>query len=238
MKGIILAGGSGSRLKPITNYLNKHLLPVYDKPMILFPLETMKSVGIRDIVIVTDRYRGEKIIEFLGSGSEYGLRLTYKFQDQPDGIGNAISLCESYIGKENSLVMLGDNILLDDISLDVNKFSYGCKVFLKDVSDPERFGIAEFDKSGNIVNLVEKPINPKSNYAVTGIYIFDDTVFKKIKNCSASARGELEIIDILNQYVVKGNIKYRILNDVWFDAGTFESLYSASAFVRDSKRKK
>ena len=140
MKGVILAGGSGIRLRPITSYLNKHLLPVYDKPMITFPLETMKSVGVKDIVIVTDRYRGEKIIEFLGSGTEYGLTLTYKLQDKADGIGNAIKLCESHIGNENSIVMLGDNIVFDDLSRDVNNFHSGCKVFLKEVIDPERFG--------------------------------------------------------------------------------------------------
>ena len=206
--------------------------------MILFPLEAMKSAGIRDIVIVTDRFHGDKIIEFLGSGNEYGLRLTYKFQDRPDGIASAIGLCESFVGKENSLVMLGDNLLLDDIQQDVDTFSHGCKIFLKDVSEPQRFGIAEFDNSGNIINLVEKPANPKSSYAVTGIYLFDGTVFDKIKNCSPSARGELEIIDILKQYVEEGNIEFRTLNEVWFDAGTFESLYDASTFVKVSKEKK
>ena len=200
--------------------------------MILFPLETMRSVGIVDIVIVTDRYRGNKIIEFLGSGKDYGVSLTYRFQERPDGIGDAIKLCESYVNNDNLMVMLGDNIVFDDLSKYVSQFKSGSKVFLKKVDDPERFGIAVFDSTGNIVDVVEKPSMPASHYAVTGVYIFDNSVFEKAKKATPSARGELEITDILKQYISFNALSYEILDNVWIDAGTFESLYEVSFFVR------
>lgn len=238
MKGIILAGGNGIRLRPITQYLNKHLFPVYNKPMILFPIETMKSVGIDDVVVVTDRYRGDKIVEFLGSGQDYGVSLTYRFQERADGIGDAIRLCESYVKNEKVLVMLGDNIVFDNLNDQVKQFDSGCTVFLKKVDDPERFGVAKFDAKKRIVSLVEKPDKPPSNYAVTGIYLFDRSVFEKIRFCHPSRRGELEVVCILMQYLAENKLNYRILKDVWIDAGTFESLYKASSFVRNIENKK
>lgn len=238
MKGLILAGGSGTRLRPITKYLNKHLFPVYNKPMILFPIETMKSVGVKDIVIVTDRFNGDKLVEFLGSGVELGVNLTYKFQEKPDGIANAIKLSESLIGNENAIVILGDNIVFDDLSKEVLNFRGGCQVFLKRVVDPDRFGVAKFGPNGNIIDIVEKPIHPPSEYAVTGIYIMDNSVFRKIELCSLSARGEMEISDVLRHYILEEEITFKVLENVWIDAGTFESLFEASKFVRDLEKNK
>lgn len=227
-----MAGGIGSRLRPITNYLNKHLFPVYNKPMILFPIETLKRAGIRDILIVTDKYRGEKIIEFLGSGTDFGVTLTYRFQEGANGIADAIKISESYVKKESVMVTLGDNVTLDSFQSDVKSFSGGCKIFLKRVNDPSRFGIAKFDSNNRIVDIIEKPINPPSNLAVSGIYLFDNKVYKKIEKCRPSERGELEIADVLKFYILENRLQFRVLDNIWIDAGTFESLYQASTFVR------
>jgi glucose-1-phosphate thymidylyltransferase len=234
MKGIILAGGSGTRLRPITKYLNKHLFPVYDKPMILFPIETMKKAGIRDIIIVVDRYRSEKLVEFLGSGDDFGVSLTYKIQEKPGGIAQAISICERNITESEALIlMLGDNIVFDDLSPDINAFKGSCKIFIKQVEDPERFGVPVFSDKKEIINIIEKPKIPPSEFAVTGVYLFDYSVFQIIKQCQPSDRGELEITDVLNFYAREGSITYRILNKIWIDAGTFDSLYDASTFVKE-----
>jgi len=236
MKGIILAGGSGTRLRPITKYLNKHLFPVYDKPMILFPIEAMKKAGIHDIVIVVDRYRSEKLVEFLGSGDDFGVSLTYKVQENPNGIAQAIAICErNFTEPETLMVMLGDNIVFDDLGPDVRAFKKGCKIFIKQVKDPERFGVPVFSDRREIVNIIEKPKSPPSEFAVTGVYLFDYSVFHKIKQCEPSNRGELEITDALNIYAKEGSITYRILDKIWIDAGTFDSLYDASTFVREMR---
>ena len=236
MKGIILAGGSGTRLRPITKYLNKHLFPVYDKPMILFPIETMKKAGIRDIIIVVDRYRSEKLVEFLGSGDDFGVSLTYKIQEKPGGIAQAISICErNIIESEALIVMLGDNIVFDDLGPDISAFKRGCKIFIKQVKDPERFGVPVFSDKKEIINIIEKPKIPPSEFAVTGVYLFDYSVFQMIKQCQPSDRGELEITDVLNFYAREGSITYRILNKIWIDAGTFDSLYEASTFVKEMR---
>lgn len=233
MRGVILAGGSGTRLQPITHYLNKHLFPVYNKPMILFPIETMKSIGIDDILVITDRYKGNKLIEFLGSGVDFGVSISYKFQERPDGIGSAIKLSQSFVGKENALIMLGDNIVLDDLAPFIKEFKKGCKIFLKKVQDPQRFGVAKFDSNGNIIDIIEKPNNPPSEYAVTGIYIVDISIYEKLKLCTPSSRGELEVSDALRYYIKENLLNYSTLNKVWIDAGTFESLFEASQFVRN-----
>ena len=233
MKGIILAGGNGTRLQPVTKYLNKHLFPIYNKPMILFPLETLKSVGIKDIIVIVDRYRADKIIEFLGSGKDYDVSITYKVQEQPAGIANAISLCETITNNEKVFVVLGDNIVFDNLKNDADNFKNGCKIFLKRVNDPDRFGVPIFTSEQKIKNIVEKPKDPPNKFAVTGVYIFDNTVYKKIKICKPSQRGELEITDVLNQYAKEQKIEYRELKNSWIDAGTFSSLYEASEFVRE-----
>lgn len=160
MKGIVLAGGSGTRLRPVTKYLNKHLFPVYDRPMILFSIDTLKKVGITDIMFVVDRYSADKIIEFLGSGADFEVSITYRIQEKPDGIANAISLCESFVGSENVLVMLGDNIVFDDLNNDIRTFENGCKIFLKSVENPTRFGVPEFGNKKEIRHVIEKPTTP------------------------------------------------------------------------------
>lgn len=236
MKGVILGGGSGTRLRPITKYLNKHLFPVYDRPMILFPIETMKTLGITDIILLIDRYGGNKLMEFLGSGIDFDINLTYKVQEKPNGIASAIDLVKPIIGNDNMLVILGDNLIFEDIKEDVSSFRSGCKVFLKKVSDPERFGVPELDEKNRIVKIVEKPNMPPSSYAITGIYLFDNTVFEKIAKCKPSTRGEFEITDVLNMYAGEQRLDFRELQNVWIDAGTFESLFNASAFVREFEK--
>ena len=233
MKGIVLAGGSGTRLRPITKYLNKHLFPVYDRPMILFSIDTLKKVGISDLMLVVDRYAADKIIEFLGSGSDFDVSITYRIQERPDGIANAIGLCESFVGSDSVMVMLGDNIVFDDLNSDVRSFDSGCKVFLKSVKNPTRFGVPMFGNKQEITNIYEKPAKPPSEFAVTGVYIFDSTIFEKIKLCKPSQRGELEITDVLNLYAMENKLTHRELEKSWIDAGTFESLYEAAAFVRE-----
>ncbi|MGC8483794.1 MAG: sugar phosphate nucleotidyltransferase [Thermodesulfobium sp.] len=237
MKGVILAGGSGTRLRPITKYLNKHLFPVYDRPMILFSLDTMKKVGIKDLMLVLDRYAADKIIEFLGSGEDFGVSITYKIQEKPDGIASALGLCEAFVGNDSVLVMLGDNIVFDNLNKDILDFRSGCKVFLKRVENPTRFGVPEFGNKQEIKNIIEKPEKPASSFAVTGVYIFDNTVFEKIRLCKTSQRGELEITDVLNEYAKGDKIRHRELESSWIDAGTFESLYEASTFVREINKK-
>ena len=236
MKGIILAGGSGTRLRPITKYLNKHLFPVYDKPMILFPIETMKKVGITDIIMVVDRYRSEKLIEFLGSGDDFGVSITYKIQEKADGIAQAIAICERNISEsENLIVMLGDNIVFDNLNPDVHSFNGGCKIFIKKVTDPGRFGVPLITEKKEIIKIIEKPKIPPSEFAVTGVYLFDHMVFHMIKQCQPSDRGEWEITDVLNLYAKERKVDYRILEKIWIDAGTFDSLYNATAFVRQTR---
>lgn len=235
MKGIVLAGGSGTRLRPVTKYLNKHMFPVYDRPMILFSIDTLKTVGIKDIMLIVDRYAADKIIEFLGSGVDFGVSITYRIQEKPDGIASAINLGESFVGNDNALIMLGDNIVFDDLNDDICNFNSGCKIFLKKVEDPTRFGVPEFGNEKEITNIFEKPKIPPSGFAVIGVYIFDNTVFKKISLCKPSQRGELEIVDVLNLYAKEQKIMYRELNKSWIDAGTFESLHEAASFVRKTK---
>ena len=237
MKGIILAGGSGTRLRPVTRYLNKHMFPVYDRPMILFSIDTLKAVGIKDIMLVVDRYAADKIIEFLGSGADFDVSITYRIQEKPDGIASAIGLCHSFVGSDNVLVMLGDNIVFDDLNDDIQNFNRGCKLFLKRVEDPTRFGVPEFGANQEITNIIEKPTIPPSKFAVTGVYIFDNTVFEKIRLSKLSQRGEFEIVDVLNLYAREHKTTYRELKKSWIDAGTFESLYEAATFVRETNTK-
>ena len=237
MKGIVLAGGSGTRLRPVTKYLNKHMFPVYDRPMILFSIDTLKTVGIKDIMLIVDRYAADKIIEFLGSGADFDVSITYRIQEKPDGIASAIGLGESFVGSDSALIMLGDNIVFDDLNDDIYNFNSGCKIFLKKVEDPTRFGVPEFGEKNEITNIIEKPEVPPSKFAVTGVYIFDNTVFEKVKLCNPSLRGEFEIVDVLNLYAKEQKITYRELNKSWIDAGTFESLHEAATFVREASTK-
>jgi len=235
LKGVILAGGTGSRLYPLTKVTNKHLLPVYDKPMIYYPLETLKNMGCKDILIVSGREHCGDILNLLGSGRDMGLKLSYEIQDDAGGIAHALSLAERFVGTSNVAVCLGDNIFDDEISLD--DFDGGARIFLKTVHDPERFGVAELEKGSEckVVSIEEKPNKPKSNFCVTGLYVYDNKVFNYIKNLTPSDRGELEITDVNNFYVRDGLMTCQVLQSWWSDAGTFESLLKASSLVSNKK---
>ncbi len=237
MKGVILAGGNGTRLYPLTKVTNKHLLPVYNKPMIYYPIERLVSAGITDIIIVTGKENAGDFMNLLGSGKEFGAKFHYVLQDEAGGIAHALSLVEGFVNEDSMTVILGDNIILDDISEYVNNFNSGAKIFLKEVKDPQRFGVPEFDETKKIKRIEEKPKEPKSNYAVTGIYQYDNTVFDKIRRLKPSARGELEITDVNNMYLEEGRLSYAFLKEPWLDAGTFESLLEASNILRERSSK-
>lgn len=239
MKGIVLAGGKGSRLYPLTKITNKHLLPVYNKPMIYYPVQTLVDAGIRDILIVTGGNHAGDFLQLLGNGKEFGLSLVgYTYQEGEGGIADALKLAEDFVEGEKVCVILGDNIIQKDISAAVDDFrrqERGAKILLKEVDDPERFGVAEI-QNGKVVNIVEKPKDPASNYAVTGIYMYDGSVFEKTRVLKPSARGELEITDVNNAYINEGTMTYSFLDGWWTDAGTFSSLLRASNLVaKDSK---
>ncbi len=232
MKGIILAGGTGSRLYPLTKVTNKHLLPVYDKPMIYYPLQTLVNAGIEDIMIISGRGHAGHFLELLGSGSELGVNLTYEIQEEAGGIAQALGLAEDFADNEPVAVILGDNIFQDNVRDEVWSFKSGAKIFLKEVPDSNRFGVAEL-KGERIISIEEKPASPKSNLAVTGLYIYDTEVFDIIHTLKPSARGELEITDVNNEFIRTGNMSYSVLSGFWSDAGTFESLFRASELVRN-----
>jgi len=240
MKGIVLAGGLGSRLAPLTQITNKHLLPVYDKPMIYYPIEALVKADITDIMIVTGGNSAGDFLRLLGNGQSFGLKdVYYTYQRGEGGIAEALSLCEHFADGEKVIVILGDNIFEDDLLPFVDKFRHqkeGARIFLKEVSDPERFGVPEI-KDGKIIKIEEKPKNPKSGYAVTGIYMYDETVFDIAKTLKPSKRGELEISDVNNSYIKNSKLEYDILKGYWTDAGTFESLFNASHLVREKNLK-
>lgn len=235
MKGVILAGGLGTRLMPCTKVTNKHLLPVYNKPMIYYPLRTMVKAGLEDIMIVTGGNNAGDFLRLLGNGSEFGLKdISYTYQEGEGGIADALRLAENFVDKDKIVVMLGDNIIEDDITGAVKEFEEqgeGAKIFLKEVDDPERFGVAEL-KDGKVVNIEEKPARPRSSYAVTGLYMYDSDVFEIVSTLRPSDRGELEITDVNNEYIKRGMMTYSILKGWWTDAGTFESLFKASSLAR------
>jgi glucose-1-phosphate thymidylyltransferase len=237
MKGVILAGGLGTRLYPLTKITNKHLLPVHDKPMIYYPLCTLINAGIRDILIVTGGSDAGDFLRLLGNGNEFGLQhINYTYQEGEGGIAAALSLAEFFANKEKICVILGDNIIETNILTAVKAFEKqerGAKIMLKEVPDPHRFGVAEID-GGKIVRIEEKPKAPRSKYAVIGIYMYDSAVFDIIKTLKPSARGELEITDVNNEYIRQSNLTFEILQGWWTDAGTFESLLRASNLVAKS----
>jgi glucose-1-phosphate thymidylyltransferase len=234
MKGIILAGGLGSRLRPLTKVTNKHLLPIFDKPMIYYPIETLVRAGIKDIMIVTGGNSAGDFLRLLGIGREFGLKdIYYTYQEGEGGIADALKLCEHFAEGDRVVVILGDNIIQDDITPYVRAFDdqdSGARILLKEVQDPERFGCPELD-GDRIVRIEEKPIHPKSRYAVTGIYMYDRRVFDFCRRLKPSARGELEITDVNNAYIKEGDLYYDVLDGWWTDAGTFESLYHANELV-------
>jgi glucose-1-phosphate thymidylyltransferase len=234
LKGVVLAGGTGSRLYPLTKITNKHLLPVYDRPMIYYPIETLVNAGIRDIMVVTGGKNAGDFLRLLASGKEFGLsHLNYAYQEGEGGIAEALSLVEHFADEHRVCVILGDNIIEGNICDAVRGFleqPAGAKVLLKEVDDASRFGVAEL-REGRVVGIEEKPRRPKSRYAVTGIYMYDHTVFDKIRGLKPSARGELEITDVNNQFIAEGTLTYDILSGWWTDAGTFESLRRATNLV-------
>jgi len=241
MKGIILAGGTGTRLFPLTKATNKHLLPVGIEPMIFNPIRQLISAGLTDILIVTSREHMGDVVRLLGSGSEFGCSFTFKVQDRPGGIAEALSLAEGFACGERIIVILGDNILTKSIKPYVDNFikqNSGAKVLLKRVGDPERFGVASLDETSKmIVQIDEKSPLPKSNYAVIGVYMYDNNVFNFIRSIKPSDRGELEITSVNNIYANSGNLTFDILEGEWTDAGTFESLIYANELLFSIKNK-
>lgn len=235
MKGIILAGGTGSRLYPLTQAMNKHLLPVGRYPMIIHAINKLKRANIEEILLVSGREHLGSMIHLLGSGQEWGISLTYKVQDQPAGIAQALGLAESFANGKPITVILGDNVFSDDILPYVMNFrnqAKGAKVLLKEVKDPERYGVAMI--TGNkIVSIEEKPHKPKSRYAVTGIYMYDNQVFDIIKTIKPSGRGELEITDVNHAYLERGQLTFDFLHGWWIDAGTHDSFFLANQLAKD-----
>ena len=236
MKGVILAGGLGTRLHPLTLITNKHLLPIYNKPMILYPIETLRKAGIIEIMLVCGREHAGHFINFLGSGKECGVKFSYAVQDTNNGgIADALSYAEDFSDQGNIAVILGDNIFEDNFMNEVKNFKDGVQVFLKKVKDPQRYGVPVFDKNNRkIIKIIEKPKNPKSNYAQTGLYLMDNQIFSFIKKLNPSKRGELEMTDAINYYLKKGAISFSIVKGDWNDAGTIDSLIETSnwAFKR------
>ncbi len=233
MKGVILAGGTGSRLYPLTKVTNKHLLPVYDKPMIYYPLQTLIDAGIKEIMIVSGRGHAGHFLELLGSGAEFGVKFTYEIQDHAGGIAQALGLAEDFADNDNITVILGDNIFQDNIKDAVQNFENGAHIFLKSVPDAQRFGVAEVDQNnGHVLRIEEKPAQPKSDLAVTGLYIYSNDVFDVVKTLKPSGRGELEITDVNNHYISKDAMKFTMLKGYWSDAGTFDSLIRAGIMVK------
>ncbi|MBU7008178.1 sugar phosphate nucleotidyltransferase [Phosphitispora fastidiosa] len=230
MKGIVLAGGTGSRLFPLTKVTNKHLLPVGQYPMIYHPIFKLRNAGIKEILIVTGKDHMGDVVNLLGSGYDFGMEFTYRVQDQPGGIAQALGLAEQFVGDDLCTVILGDNIFADEITDSVRDFKAqrkGAKILLKQVEDPQRYGVAELQGS-NILSIEEKPQVPKSSYCVTGIYMYDSRVFNIIKTLKPSERSELEITDVNNAYIQEGTLTYGVFDGWWTDAGTFESLLKAN----------
>jgi glucose-1-phosphate thymidylyltransferase len=241
MKGIILAGGLGTRLNPLTRITNKHLLPVFDQPMIYYPIQKLAQAGIKDIIIVTGGNSAGDFLRLLKNGKEFGLRkLNYTYQEGEGGIAEALGLAEEFAEGERVIVILGDNIFEDDLSSYIKSYGeqkQGAKILLKQVAHPERFGVAEIIDN-KIIDIIEKPKQPKSNFAVTGIYMYDQEVFSVIKTLKPSARGELEITDVNNYYLKKNILSYDILTGWWADSGSsFEAYYRAITLARELRLK-
>lgn len=233
MRGVVLAGGTGSRLLPLTKVTNKHLLPVGKKPMIYYPIEKLRGIGIEEILIVTGLEHMGDVVSLLGSGKDFGCRFTYKVQDEAGGIAQALALAENFIDTHLMTVILGDNIISADIKHYAENFiaqKIGAKILLKQVPYPTRFGVAEMS-DGKVISIEEKPENPKSDYAVTGVYFYDSQVFDIIRSLKPSARGEFEITHVNQVYIERGQLSYDVLDGWWTDAGTFESLIRANELV-------
>ncbi len=238
MKGIILAGGSATRLRPLTKITSKQLLPVYNKPMIFYPIETLVKAGITEIlIIVAPQYAGH-FLNLLGSGKDFGVKFSYEVQEEPKGLADAFIVGQNFIGDDSVTMILGDNIFEHDFAQDIQDFKSGARIFAKKVHDPERFGVVEFDENYKVLSIVEKPENPKSDYAAVGIYIYDNNVIKYAKELKPSSRGEIEIVDLHNKYREKGDLDVRVIEGMWEDAGTFDSLLRVSNFMAAREKDK
>lgn len=233
MRGIILSGGSGTRLRPLTKITSKQLLPIYNRPMIYYPLNTLIKAGIKEILIIVAPERAGDYLNLLGSGREFGVKFTYEIQDKPEGLAQAFLIAEQFIGKDSVTMILGDNIFEDNFAEDIMNFKQGAKVFAKEVSDPERFGVVKFNEAMKAEKIVEKPEEYLSNYAVTGIYVCDNRVVEIAKSLKPSARGELEITDLIREYLDKGELEVAMVKGEWLDAGTFDSLLKAQIIAKE-----
>jgi glucose-1-phosphate thymidylyltransferase len=233
MKGIILAGGKATRLRPLTKITSKQLLPVYNKPMIYYPIQTLAKSGINDILIIVAPESSGQFLNLLGSGSEMGVNLSYEVQESPKGLPDAFIIGQNFIGDDNVTLILGDNIFDHDFTKSVASFKFGERIFAKKVPDPERYGVAEFDENFKVVSIVEKPENPKSDYAVVGFYIFDNKVIEYAKSLKPSVRGELEIVDLHNKYLSQEKLDVNIIEGMWEDAGTFDSLLRVNNLIAE-----
>ena len=239
MKGVVLAGGLGTRLYPLTYATNKHLLPVYDKPMVFYPISTLVKAGIKEVLVVTGGPYAGHFVRVLKNGKELGVKhLEYAYQEGEGGIAAALSLAEDFADGDSICVILGDNCTDADISADVKRFKEGAHLFLREVPDPERFGVPVFGKNREIIRIEEKPKKPKSSYAVTGLYLYDFSVFSKIKKIRPSGRGELEITDVNNLYLQEKKLTWSILRGYWRDAGTFETLFEANKYWAKKSKKR
>lgn len=233
MKGIILAGGSATRLRPCTKITSKQLLPVYNRPMIYYPLNTLIKAGIEDILIIIAPERAGDFLNLLGSGKEFGVKFTYEVQEKPRGLADAFIIGEKFIDDDSVTMILGDNIFEDDFSEDIKNFRSGGKVFAKKVPDPERYGVVQFDDSMKAVKIKEKPKEWISDYAICGFYIYDSRVVEAAKNVQPSERGEIEITDLHNFYLEKGELEVAMVQGEWLDAGTFDSLLAAQILAKE-----
>lgn len=238
MRGIILSGGAATRLRPCTKVTSKQLLPVYNRPMIYYPLNTLIKAGIKEILIIVSPERAGDYLNLLGSGKEFGVKFTYEIQDKPAGLAEAFIIGENFIDEENVTMILGDNLFADDFTNEIKSFSKGGKVFAKKVHDPERFGVVKFDENMKAIEIREKPQEWMSDYALTGLYIFDGRVVEVAKNLKPSDRGELEITDIQNWYLQKGELDVAMVENEWIDAGTFDSLLEAQNLAKNKLQDK
>lgn len=232
MKGIILAGGSGTRLSPLTRVTSKQLLPIYDQPMIFYPLQTLLDAGITDVLFITAPDHAGDFLNFLGSGKAFQAHFTYEIQDKPAGLAQGLALAETFVGNDSCMMLLGDNIFQHNFKTEVDEFTSGAKIFVKEVPDPERFGVVELDNNHHVLSIEEKPVKPKSHMAQTGAYIYDEHVFDLIRDLKPSVRGELEITDLNNLYLERGVLTASQITGEWIDTGTFESLFKAAEFRR------
>ncbi len=238
MKGIILSGGKGTRLSPLTRVTSKQLLPIYNRPMIYYPLNTLIRAGVKEILIIIAPEKAGEYLNLLGSGKEFGVKFTYEIQDKPKGLPEAFIIAEKFLDDGDDVVMiLGDNIFEEDITKHINSFKKGARILAKEVSDPERFGVVQFNKKGKIVSIEEKPKVPKSNFAISGLYIFDSRVVSFAKKLQPSKRGELEITDLFKKYMKKGELDVRTFGGEWIDAGTFDSLVRANILAQEKLHK-